>query len=177
MRAAFALLADAEVHNAVRKVAWAMQQRYRPGTRHAVLPPHVSLKQPFRIADLLALEEYMAGLARSIAPFEITLTALQVQGTDEGILWADVEETATLRQLHDRLNRELHERFGATEALFDGPDYHFHLTVIMGGRPADVYRQFLREYGDPRLGLRFTARELAMFVYDEPILPLGRRQP
>jgi 2'-5' RNA ligase len=190
MRAAFALLASAEIHNVVRKLAWKMHVEHRTGTRHASLPPHVSLKQPFRIADLdfAAFETYTAEFAASIEPVDITLTELQVMGAEEGILWAAVEGTAVLHGLHERLNRELSEWFGDTSAPFDGPEYLFHLTVIMGGRPAEVYRTFLHELGDPRLDLRFTARELAIFVYDEAmgpegnymsykVLPLGRPQP
>jgi len=43
----------------------------------------------------------------------------------------------------------------------------------MGGQPIDEYRKFLREISDPGINLRFTVRELAMFVYDEPMGPAG----
>jgi 2'-5' RNA ligase len=178
MKAAFALLANADVHNVVRRLAWEMHLGYHTGTRHCSLPPHVSLKQPFRVTDLAALEDYMAELAGSIEPFEISLTELQVDGmvlerTEYGILWVNVHETEYLRGLHDRVNRELSQRFGETQANFDGPEYRFHLTVTLGGQPIDVYRRFLREIADPAIDLRFTARELAMFVYDEPMGPNG----
>ena len=58
MKAALALLANAEIHNLVRKLSWKIHQKYRTGTRHASLPPHVSLKQPFVTTDLPALEDY-----------------------------------------------------------------------------------------------------------------------
>ncbi|HEU0291680.1 MAG TPA: 2'-5' RNA ligase family protein [Anaerolineales bacterium] len=178
MKAAFALLANHVIHNLVRKLSWEMHQKYRTGTRHASLPPHVSLKQPFGIKDLPALEEYMAELAGSIRPLEVTLTDLQVipvsaAGTAYGLLWIDVEETPELRNLHNRLNDELNQRFGHTPADFDGEQYQFHMTVMMGGQPVDVYRKFYSEIPDPGINLRFTARELAMFVYDEPMGPTG----
>jgi 2'-5' RNA ligase len=178
MKAAFALLANHVIHNVVRKPSWEIHQKYGTGTRHASLPPHVSLKQPFGIKDLLALEEYMSELAGSIQPFEVTLTELQVipvsfAGTAYGLLWIDVQETPELRNLHNRLNDELNQRFGHTPADFDGEQYHFHMTVMMGGQPVDVYRKFYSEIPDPRINLRFTAQELAMFVYDEPMGPTG----
>ena len=190
MKAAFALLADHQVHNLVRELSWEIHQRYKTGTRHASLPPHVSLKQPFAIADLSALENYMAELADSLQPLELTLTELQVipvssAGTAYGLLWIDVEETPEIRNLHNRLNAELNQRFGHSPADYDGEQYHFHMTVMMGGQPVEVYRKFYSELPDPRINVRFTARELAMFVYEEPlgpgseylcyrILPLGR---
>jgi 2'-5' RNA ligase len=178
MKAGFALLANHVIHNVVRKLSWEIHQKYDRGTRHASLPPHVSLKQPFTIHHLPVLEEYMAELAGSIQPFEVTLTELQVipvsaAGIAYGLLWFDVQETPVLRNLHNRLNDELNQRFGYTPADFDGEQYHFHMTVMMGGQLVDVYRKFYSEIPDPRINLRYTARELAMFVYDEPMGPAG----
>jgi len=36
-----------------------------------------------------------------------------------------------------------------------------------------AYRRFLSTRPDPRIDLRYTVRELAMFVYDEPLGPAG----
>ncbi len=178
MKATFALLANREVHNLVRKLAWDIHQNYRTGTRHCRLPSHISLKQPFSVSDLAALEVYMDELAHSIEPFAVVLPEIQVvptlfAGTEYGILWLDVEETAYLRQLHNRVNRQLEERFGNSAANFDGADYHFHMTVMLGGQPMDAYRQFYSGLSDPKVNLRCTVGELAMFVYDEPMGPEG----
>jgi len=178
MKAAFALLADPEAHNVVRKLAWGIHQKYRTGTRHASLPPHISLKQPFQISDLSALEKYMEELAGTIEPFDVLLTELQViplsySGFESGILWIDVDESAGLRALHSRLNEELDQRFGNTPADFDGRDYHFHMTVMLGGQPVKKYRDFLSEVPEPKINMRFTVKELAMFVYDERMGPNG----
>lgn len=130
MKATFALLANTEIHNLVRKLAWEAHQKYRTGMIDCRLPPHISLKQPFHIADLAALEAYMSALARSITPFAVHLTELQLQsivfkGTEFGLLWIEVQETAYLRHLHDRFNQELGQRFGNTQADYDGSAYHF----------------------------------------------------
>ena len=176
MRAAFALLADRDIQNLVRRISWELHQKYRTGTRHASLPPHVSLKQPFPIASLPAVEQYMDELALSIQPFEMHLTELQVvpishAGTEFGLLWIDVQETGYLRGLHNRLNEELNQRFGSAPADFDGDEYHFHLTVMMGGQPVGIYRKFIAEFETPAIDRSFTVRELAMFIYDDPLGP------
>ena len=173
MNAAFAFLANTGVHNRVRKLAWEIHQKYRTDLGVCRLPPHISLKQPFEISDLTALEGYMSELAGSISSFEIFLTELQLvptvmDGSETGILWVDVEDTEILRQLHERVNFELSQRFENTQAAFDGPDYHFHLTVTIGGQPLDVYRRLYDEIPEKRIDLRFRVKELAMFVYDEP---------
>lgn len=178
MRATFALLGNREVYNLVRKLAWDIHLSYRTGTRHCCLPPHISLKQPFKIPDLAALEMYMDELAGSIDPFDVLLTEIQVVpmvygDMEYGILWLDVQESPELRDLHNRVNLELSQRFGNTQAAFDGQSYHFHMTVMIGGQPFDVYRQYYSEIPDPKVNLRFTVKELAMFVYDEPGGPDG----
>ena len=191
MKATFALLANAETHNVVQKLSWEIHQRYRTGTHHASLPPHVSLKRPFSISDLPALEEYMDELAGAIQPFDLTLTELQMVpvpfgGAEYGILWFDIEETSVLRGLHNRLNEELSLRFGDTTADFDGDAYRFHMSVMMGGQLMDIYRKYHDDIPNNRINMTYTAKELAMFVYDEPmgphvdnlcykILPLGSK--
>jgi 2'-5' RNA ligase len=178
MKATLALLANTEVHNLVRKLAWDIHRKYHTGTEVCRLPPHISLKQPFAISKLASLEEYMDELTKSITPFEVYLTELQLvplrfEGTEFGLLWIDVQETETLRQLHNRVNEELSQQFGNTQADFDGTTYRFHMTVMMGGQPMDIYRKLFSEIPNAKVDLRYTVYELAMFVYDEPMGPKG----
>ena len=95
-----------------------------------------------------------------------------------------MEESETLRGLHDRLNNELDQRLGNSPADFDGDAHHFQITMIMGGQPFEVYKKYLNEILNPRINLKIVARELTMFVYNEPmgsngdylcykILPIG----
>ena len=79
MKATFALLANIEIYNWVRKLAWEIHLKYRTGTLHVRLPPHISLKQPFAVADIAPLEAYMAELATTIPPFTVHLTELQLE--------------------------------------------------------------------------------------------------
>ena len=97
-----------------------------------------------------ALESYMSELAGSTPPFEVHLNQLQLIKTEidhaeTGILWLDVQETASLRELHIRLNQELATRFENTQAAFDGADYHFHMSIAIGGQPWEVYQRAFEE--------------------------------
>lgn len=191
MKATFALLADNKIHNLVRKLSWDIHQKYRTGIDVCRLPPHISLKQTFDISDLDLLSEYMTELAGSIEPFQAHLTHLElidatIDGLESGIIWLNVEETEFLRGLHNRLNDELTQRFGNVPAEYDGADYHFHMSVAIGGQPIETYRTILDEFKDQLGNLQYTVRELIMFVYDErtavnagymtyKILPLGGR--
>ena len=190
MKATFALLADTTVSNFVRKLAWEIHQKYRTGTSICRLLPHVSLKQLFEIEDVTKLASYMDEFASTVRPFAIKCTGFELRsmnlaGMETGILWVDVQETAYLRRLHDRLNQELDQRFGNTQAPFDGAGYHFHMTVMMGGQPIEVYRGVYDGITERTVNLEFMANTLAMFVYDEPlglnaeymtykVLPIGK---
>ncbi len=56
MKAKFALLANNEIHNLVRKLSWDIHQKYRTGIDVTRLPPHISLKRSFDISSLHLLE-------------------------------------------------------------------------------------------------------------------------
>lgn len=190
MKATFALLASNETHNLVRKLSWDIHQKYRTGIDVCRLPPHISLKQTFDISDLDSLSDYMTELAQSIEPFQARLTHLElveatIDGLESGILWLNVEETDFLRGLHSRLNEELTARFGNVPAEYDGADYHFHMSVAIGGQPIKTYHMILDEFKEQLMNLQYTVRDLVMFVYDEKsdvnagymtykILPLGK---
>ncbi|MBC7875672.1 MAG: 2'-5' RNA ligase family protein [Anaerolineales bacterium] len=172
MKAAFALLADHITHNQIRKLSWNIHRKYHTGIDICRLPPHISLKQPFNISKLDLLEEYMSEFVNSISPFEINLTGLELikttmDGSDTGILWMNVEETKTLRQLHSQLHEELTSRFGDVSAPFDGLEYHFHMTVAIGGQPFDTYQNIYSEFSSPLKNIHYIAREIGLFVYDE----------
>ncbi len=172
MRTTFALLADMKVHNLVRKLSWDIHQKYRTGIDVCRLPPHISLKQPFKVVNPDSIENYMGELAKSIKPFRVNLTGLElieanIDDLDTGILWLNVEETELLRQLHNRVNEELALRFGNVSADFDGLKYHFHMSVAMGGQPIEIYQKIQSEYADRLINLQYTVHELIMFVYDD----------
>jgi 2'-5' RNA ligase len=173
MRVAFAFLVDETAHNTLRKWALDAHRRFRTGFLAAQLPPHVSLKQPFLVHDLAAIEAYFDHFASTLAPVSLTLTYLDVRhmpldlSEEQVILWADVQETPDLRVLHERLNSELVRQFGATGAPFDGPAYHFHATVSMGIHPSGTHQVMYQEYAGTCIAYAFVATHLALFYYED----------
>jgi hypothetical protein len=47
------------------------------------------------------------------------------------------------------------------------------MTVMMGGRPVEVYRKIYDEIAERTINLEYSVQDLAMFVYDEPMGPQG----
>lgn len=168
MRATFVLLTDPETQNAMRKLAVELDTEYGAGLAGSLLPAHVSLKQPFQIAHLSALEAYFDEWAASVEPFDVRFTGLgfpYVEDAGMGIVWLDVEESGPLRSLHDGLNAELAERFERTDAPFDGSHYRFHATVALGLWPPAVHKNLEARYGGRTVSFGFRVREVALFYY------------
>jgi 2'-5' RNA ligase len=167
MKAAFALLTDRTVENFVNRLAWDIHRQWQTGVAARCYPAHISLKQPFAIGERLAeMEAYMARLAASIPPLPIEPAALYAW---ESVLGIDLVETPALRELHNRLNRELPDIFGDVRAEYDGDGYHFHITVAMGGASAETYRAIYAAHAGRALPERFIAREVALLTgYERP---------
>ena len=173
MKACFVLLLDRTLHNVMRKMAYELHRDYRLGFRGAMVPPHISLKQPFHIDDVAALEVYFDAFAASIAPFDValdgveTLTQLIGPDGDTGLVWVAVRESPTLRGLHNRLNAELAERFANTAADFDGPKYRFHATIAAAGQPSAVYERVAAALQPPDLPPTCHIDEILMCYSDD----------
>jgi 2'-5' RNA ligase len=105
----------------MRKLAVEIHTKYQMGLLGALLPPHVSLKQPFQVSDLAEVESYFGRLTQCIEPFDLTLAGLEMQlasvnDEEYGILWLSVQENQALRDLHNRIKQELSEQFENTHA-------------------------------------------------------------
>lgn len=167
MRVTFALLSDYKIHNLMRKIAVDINKKYKVGFMGAQVPPHISLKQPFIVSDLIKAEEYFDELAATIKPIDIFVPEVYVWISEQmGGIFFDVQETSELRNLHNRVNSELKERFGNTDAAFDGDAYHFHATIALGGSaPIESYSKYFSQI-EKSVKMNFTANEIVMF-YNE----------
>lgn len=169
MKAAIALLTDHKVQNYARRIVYDLNRQYGIGFLASLLPAHVSLKQPFSFESMERLEGYFDALAASITPFEIELDKVYHTGwSGFGILGLNVVETSALRELHNRISRELAELFEDASAPHDGEGYHFHLTIELGKvEGEDVFKRYYDEMSVKQVDLRFTARDIALFYYSD----------
>lgn len=103
----------------------------------ATSPPHVTLKLGFAAPDQAAVSAWLAALAASTEPFELSVGGL---GTfDEGILYLDVTPQPRLVALHRQVVLGLEARFGvAPWPLEQAGRFHFHVTLATGLSPPDL---------------------------------------
>ncbi len=165
MKAGITILADTTVQNYTRKIACELAQKYRIPFNAALYPAHISLKQPFVIEDLARLEAYCDKLAAHIAPFPIELDEFYAdEWSGYGILGLRVVETGSLRELHNRLNRELGQLFSDPSAPFDGDAYRFHLTIEMGEiAGSNPYVAYFESLAEKKVHLSLHAEQLGLF--------------
>jgi 2'-5' RNA ligase len=167
MKATIVLLSDYKVQNFVRSIVVELDQRYQIGFFAALLPAHVSLKQPFSFESLKKLDDYFDDLATRIPPFKIELNGIYYsEWNGLGILGLNVVETSSLRTLHNQINAELVTVVKDPHAPHDGEDYRFHMTIelgkVVGKNP---YRDYFEQIQDKNVRLSFVAKEIALFYY------------
>lgn len=169
MKAAIVVLANSAIQNFIRRIVFEINAAYRTEFYAALLPSHVSLKQPFAFEDMDVLEHYFDTLAASTAPFEIQLDRFYYEEWGGfGILGLNVVETPILRGLHNQLNADLSGLFKDTRAPHDGSEYHFHMTIELGKfTNAESFKTYFDRLSDRKITFTYTAQELALFYYTD----------
>jgi 2'-5' RNA ligase len=167
MKAAIAILADYQVQNFVRRIVFELEQATQIEFLATLLPVHISLKQPFSFESMDQLECYFDSLAAQISPFQIKLDKIYYTDWEGyGILGINVQETETLRGLHNQINRELSELFVGTSAPRDGAGYHFHMTIEMGKvEGQNPYQNYFERLETKTVNLTYQVKEIALFYY------------
>ena len=175
MKAAIALLSDHHVQNVARKMVYNIHQRAPIQFFGSLLPAHVSLKQPFTFEDLDVLEAWFDPFSNEVPPFRVELDHVYYdQWDDYAIVGLGVRETPTLRELHNRINRELRRIVADPSAPHDGDEYRFHLTIELGkAGTTNPFKAFYESLAEKGVNLSFTAEHLALFLYPKEVIEPG----
>ena len=177
MKATIVLLADIEAENYGRKCMLEANQAGNIGFEMARLPQHISLKQPFKIPDLVTIENIFDELANDFYAISVPLHELEcfstnVLGYDWGGISIRTEATPQLSAMQQRLFERLEATLGPCPAEHDR-DYVFHMTIAIGGAPYENYEkayQVLRAKNYKRV-LHFD--KLGLLYYDNDAIKPG----
>lgn len=125
MKATFVLIASNKTKNKARKIMLEAHKKGNLGFEMTRLPHHISLKQPFSIESLEGIENYFDRFVATLEPItvkfeDIYILKSDVFGIESGLMGLNVENSKVLVNLHNRLNKELEEQFGACPVAFDG---------------------------------------------------------
>jgi len=165
MEACFVLLVDNEIHNLSRKLAFDSDIKYNTGFISARLPQHITLGPTFDVKNLEEVEKYFDYLAEKIKPIEVLVTDIELKIFGDGeegfpVLWMNIEESKTLRELHNEIYKYITEHSWETDM---SEKYCFHSTIALGEQPASVYKEIYKNISDKRINHNFTVNEIALF--------------
>ena len=143
MKATIVLIADYEAENFGRKLMLEAHKHGKMGFEMARLPQHISLKQPFRIESLEAMEEFFDEFAKTLSPFQVDFVDMDLFPSNvlgkvnSECMILRVKETQQLVEAKQKLNEDLFEKFGPCPAEHDN-DYVFHMTFAIGGASFEI---------------------------------------
>lgn len=158
---AFVVMLGDDAHNFMTELQ--VEILKRQGINEGLIaPPHITLKLGFKSPDLAVFAGYLDEVARSTAPFEITLRG--INAFDDGVIFLDVEPTEALDRLRRRVVRELSERFQIEPRPLEGDRFRFHATIAYG-LPQKAFEEELARLSRLTPSFRFQAQTLAMFCH------------
>lgn len=152
------LLSDA-AQNYARRIQLDLLKKYH--IKHGISArPHVTLKLGFRTFDIDLIEEYFDQLIHKLNPVEISINKFGF--FEEGIVFLDVEQSAPLENMRQRIISDLKSKFSILPHPIEGDAYRFHATVAHGlsKRDFDQAREMLQ---NERVDFKFTATTCALF--------------
>ncbi len=151
------------MHNFIRRHTVDLARRFGVHELSFVVPPHITIKQPFKGDELEPHARYLDELAHTTEPFELRLGGFGFFEVERGIVFLDVDQDPRLKALQARIVRELDLEPALYEDDRPAP-YHFHATIADGltpGQLADVRSEL--EGTEPPI-FRFPLERLGLFL-------------
>jgi len=163
-----AIITDNLVQNNSRKIAYNLSQKSRISTLASRLPQHISLKQSFRVDNIVEIEEYFDSFVKLMNPFEVIMPKIDLclmrnKEANTQILWYDVKESTELRELHDKLNRELSDKFSVEKQGYDGDTFKFHSTIAFDTNKEDLFIDSFDILKQKKISFSFKVKKIALF--------------
>lgn len=174
---AYTILLSDDAHNFARSVQAELYERYRASDQTLLLEPHVTIKQPFEVADEEPFRRYFERLAAGLEPFELVLRGFGFFEGPETVVFVDVEQDARLKRLQRRVLTDLAEH-GVEPAMYENDEpvpYHFHATLATGLSAEDLEDARRRYAETPEF--RFPIERLGLFRRTAGSWLLHRRLP
>jgi len=171
MKATLVLLADIEAENFGRKCMLEANRAGQTGFEMARLPHHISLKQPFKIANLEVVENIFDEYAQEVYAITVPLLELDcfpsnVFGYESGCMSIRAEGTPQLKAMQQKLFDRLEATLGPCPAEHDS-DYVFHMTIAIGGGSYENYKKAHQVLRKKSFRHEFLFDKLGLLYYDD----------
>lgn len=177
MKVTFVLIADVEAENFGRECMLEAHRAGNLGFEMARLPHHISLKQPFKISNLGAVETIFDEFVQEINAITVPLIELEcfpnnVFGYESGCMSIRAESTQQLVAMQKKLFDILESKLGPCPAEHD-LDYVFHMTIAIGGATYESYEKAYQMMKEHDFHHEFCSNRLGLLYYDDDNIKPG----
>lgn len=120
------------------------------------------------VSEIAEIENYFEEFALSQSSFEIIFKAIDLLNMKNGenetqFLWLDIQESKELREIHNRLNNDIMNKFHIQNSGFDGDTFHFHSTLSYGHNQYKELSEIKNKLNNDFNEISFQVKEIAMF--------------
>lgn len=122
------LVLEKDDENYIRNICKEENKTFNINEQSFTLPQHISLKTSFKATEYLLVIQYLKEELREIKAIQLEANNLTI--IDGKVIWLDIEESIFLRELHNKINLLLKEKFNIEPSGFDGENFKFYSTLF-----------------------------------------------
>ncbi|MCK9329463.1 MAG: 2'-5' RNA ligase family protein [Candidatus Cloacimonetes bacterium] len=168
MYVVFALMIDDYFHNLFREVSYECFQETSNFDNINLILPHISLKQSFRVSNILEIRNYFDSYFSTVKQFTVDIDKFEIVHDNnhpllKNILWLKIHTNNILTTMHTELNASL-EKLGIEKGIYDGDNYTFHATVMLGPTNLSLLKEKLDKLKHLNLNKQIKITKALMFL-------------
>ena len=135
------LVLEKDDENYIRDICKEENKCFNINEQSFTLPQHISLKTSFNANEYVKVIQYLKEELKDINAIDLETCNLTI--IDGKVIWLDIEENTFLRELHNKINLLLKEKFNIGLSGFDGENFKFHSTLFQ----ETVYNENINKIG------------------------------
>ena len=135
------LVLEKDDENYIRNICKEENKYFNINEQAFTLPQHISLKTSFNVDEYVKVIQYLKEELKDINAIDLETCNLTI--IDGKVIWLDIEENTFLRELHNKINLLLKEKFNIGLSGFDGENFKFHSTLFQ----ETVYNENINKIG------------------------------
>ncbi len=166
MEVAFSILLDSAGYNLVRKYQLKIRQLFQ-AKETLLLEPHSTIKYAFETNNFEGIEKYFDDVARTTEVFEIDIDGISAF-EENTVVFLNIAKSEQLTNMHLRILMDLKQNFNASQAEFEGPSFHFHITLAYKDITKETFKKIMEHFKDENTQVKLAVKQLGLWVRIAP---------